>query len=163
MTATDLLQWMYDTPLGTGLAESLYLYPLIEAVHLLSLAFSFGLILFTDLRLAGVFLTAVPVSQILQQLRPWLLWGFVVTFVSGVLLTFALGPELLENLAFPLKLGLILLAGLNAVWFEWRFGRPLVQGAGPEVVPAGARLAGWSSLFLWSGVAVCGRLIPYLS
>ncbi|RYG01712.1 MAG: hypothetical protein EOO07_33840, partial [Chitinophagaceae bacterium] len=76
MTPTDLLQKMYDSPLGAALSESLYIYPLVEGTHLLSLALSFGLILFTDLRLVGVFLRDVPVNQVLQQLRPILLIGF---------------------------------------------------------------------------------------
>jgi hypothetical protein len=166
MSATDLLQTMYDSPLGTSLAESLYMYPLVEGVHLLSLAFSFGLIVLTDLRLIGVAFSRVPVAIVLQQLRPWLLGGFVVTFVTGILLTFAAGPELIASPIFPLKLLLIVLAGINALLFELKFGRSVANwrhtSALPAALPAGAKLAGWISLVLWSAVVVLGRLIPYL-
>ncbi len=171
MSATDLLQTMYDSPLGTSLAESLYMYPLVEGVHLLSLAFSFGLIVLTDLRLIGIAFTRVPVAIVLQQLRPWLLGGFVVTFITGILLTFAAGPELIASPIFPLKLLLIVLAGINALWFELKFGRSLANWGHtsiehtstlPAALPAGAKLAGWISLVLWSSVVVLGRLIPYL-
>ncbi|MFC3115320.1 DUF6644 family protein [Cellvibrio fontiphilus] len=166
MSATDLLQTMYDSPLGTSLAESLYMYPLVEGVHLLSLAFSFGLIVLTDLRLIGIAFSRVPVAIVLQQLRPWLLGGFVVTFVTGILLTFAAGPELIASPIFPLKLLLIVLAGINALWFELKFGRSVTNwglaSALPAALPAGAKLAGWISLVLWSAVVVLGRLIPYL-
>lgn len=162
MSASELLQTMYDSPLGTSLAESLYVYPLVEGVHLLSLAFSFGLIVLTDLRLIGVVFHRVPVSIVLQQLRPWLLGGFVVTFITGILLTFAAGPELISSPIFPLKLLLILFAGLNALWFEFKFGRSVIGWENAAVLPMGAKVAGWISLISWSLVVILGRLIPYL-
>jgi hypothetical protein len=161
MSASELLQTMYDSPLGTSLAESLYVYPLVEGVHLLSLAFSFGLIVLTDLRLIGLVFHRVPVSIVLQQLRPWLLGGFVVTFITGILLTFAAGPELIASPVFPLKLLLILFAGLNALWFELKFGRTVIQWGNQTALPAGAKVAGFISLVSWSLVVILGRLIPY--
>jgi len=162
MSASDLLQTMYDSPLGTSLAESLYVYPLVEGIHLLSLAFSFGLIVVTDLRLTDLAFRQVPVSIVLQQLRPWLLGGFVATFITGILLTFAAGPGLVDSPVFPLKLLLILLAGLNALWFEFKFGRSLVIWGGQTALPVGAKAAGWISIVSWSLVVILGRLIPYL-
>ncbi|GGY71710.1 hypothetical protein GCM10011613_15710 [Cellvibrio zantedeschiae] len=161
MTPTDLLQTMYESSLGTALSESLYVYPLVEGTHLLSLALSFGLILFTDLRLIGVFLRDVPVSQVLQQLRPILLIGFALTFASGILLTFAAGPGLLATPLFPLKVLFIFLAGLNALWFEIKFGRTVTQWGSELVFPTGAKIAGWISLISWTTVVILGRLIPY--
>ena len=161
MTPTDLLQKMYDSSLGSALSESLYIYPLVEGTHLLSLALSFGLILFTDLRLIGLFLRDVPVSQVLQQLRPLLLIGFALTFISGILLTFAAGPGLLATPLFPLKLLFIFIAGLNALWFEIKFGRTVTAWGNDSVFPAGAKIAGWASLISWSLVVILGRLIPY--
>ncbi|HSC67015.1 MAG TPA: DUF6644 family protein [Cellvibrio sp.] len=162
MSASELLQTMYDSPLGTSLAESLYVYPLVEGIHLLSLAFSFGLIVLTDLRLIGVVFRQVPVHIVLQQLRPWLLGGFVATFITGILLTFAAGPGLVEAPIFPAKLLLIFLAGLNALWFEVKFGCSVIRWGGAAVLPAGAKIAGWISLVSWSLVVILGRLIPYL-
>jgi hypothetical protein len=161
MSPSELLQAMYDSHLGTSLAESLYAYPLVEGTHLLSLAFSFGLIVVTDLRLIGICLRQIPVDQVLHQLRPWLLGGFLVTFVTGILLTFASGPDLLESPIFPLKILLILLAGLNAIWFEYKFGRNISYWSEQLIFPRGARLAGWISLISWSAVVILGRLIPY--
>ena len=162
MSASDLLQTMYDSPLGTSLAESLYMYPLVEGAHLLSLAFSFGLIVLTDLRLTGFIFKNLPVHILLYQLRPWLIGGFAVTFATGILLTFAAGPGLVEAPIFPLNLLFIFLAGLNALWFELKFGRNANEWGTAAVIPAGAQVAGWVSLVSWSLVVILGRLIPYL-
>lgn len=162
MTPTAFFQILHDSQIGTDLRESLYMYPLVEGAHLLSLALSFGLILFTDLRLIGVFFREIPVGLVLKQLRPWMIGGFVITFVTGFLLVAADGPRLLSIPVFPLKLLLVVLAGVNALWFELKFGRHLSQLAAPTQVPTGAKMVGWVSLFSWSAVVVCGRLIPYL-
>jgi hypothetical protein len=162
MSPTAFLQLLHDSELGTALRESLYMFPLVEGIHLVGLAFSFGLILFTDLRLIGWFLPQVPVSELLRRLRPWLIAGFAGTFITGILLTMAEGPRLLEIPVFPLKLGLIVLAGLNALWFEIKFGRNLSQWD-QQALPFGAQIAGWTSLVSWSLVVICGRMIPYLA
>ena len=162
MSATEFLQLLHDSTLGTALRESIYMFPLVEGIHLISLAISFGLILFTDLRLIGFFLKEVPVDEILSRLRPWMLAGFTATFITGILLTMAEGPRLLEIAVFPLKLLLIVFAGLNAVWFEWKFGRKVSEWGHQLKFPAGAKIAGWTSLISWSLVVVLGRLIPYL-
>jgi hypothetical protein len=161
MTPTELLQAMYDSRLGVGLAESIYIYPLVEATHLLSLAFSFGLIFLIDLRLIGWTLRNVIVTDLLCQLRPWVIGGFAVTFVTGILLTFATGPVLLASPVFPLKLLFMLLAVLNAVIFEIKFGRRVADWGGQRINPRGARTAGFTSLISWTAVVICGRLIPY--
>lgn len=161
MTPRDFLQQLQDSALGVALSESIYMYPLVEGLHLISLVFSFGLIVLTDLRLIGFFLPSVPVHEVLNRLRPWLLGGFVVTFTTGFLLVFVNGPTLVNTWVFPLKLLLIVFAGLNAIWFEYKFGRRANQwNAKP---PRGAKIAGWVSLTTWSLVVVCGRLIPYLN
>src|SRR3954470_21260802 len=104
MSATEFLQTLHESSLGVALGESIYMFPLVEGIHLISLAVSFGLILFTDLRLIGFFLKDVPVREILQRLRPWMISGFAATFVTGILLVMAEGPRLLEISVFPLKL-----------------------------------------------------------
>lgn len=162
MAVIDILQQLHDSELGTALRESLYMYPLVEGIHLVGLALSVGLILVTDLRLVGLFLKDLPVKAVLHQLRPWVLIGFALTFITGILLLWADGPRIWEIPVFPIKLVLIVLAGINAIWFEFKYGRKtevLEQGV---VLPKGAKFAGWVSLITWSAVVICGRLIPYL-
>lgn len=162
MSVIDILQQLHDSEIGTALRESLYMFPLVEGTHLVGLALSVGLILLTDLRLTGLFLKNVPVQAVLQQLRPWVLAGFALTFVTGVLLIWAEGPRIWAIPVFPIKLALIVLAGLNAIWFEVKFGRNVSEWGVQAQFPKGAKVAGWVSFVTWSAVVICGRLIPYL-
>jgi hypothetical protein len=162
MAVVEFLQVLHDSELGTSLRESLYMFPLIEGIHLVGLALSVGLIFFVDLKLIGVFLKDVATRDILQQLRPWLMIGFAITFITGILLIWAEGPRIYEIPVFPLKLWFIVLAGLNAIWFEFKYGRNVSEWGHAQTFPQGVKLAGWVSLLSWSAVVICGRLIPYL-
>jgi hypothetical protein len=162
MSLIEFSQALYDSDIGSGIRESLFLFPIIEGSHLLSLAFSVGLIVFTDLRLVGLFLRDVPASQILRQLRPWILGGFAVQFVTGLLLFWTEAIKVVELPIFWLKLLVIFLAGLNVLWFEFKWVRRVGEWDTQLAPPKSVRVAGWASLGFWIVVVTSGRLIPYL-
>lgn len=162
MSIFEIAQIINDSQFGTSIRESVYVYPLLEALHLIGLAFSVGLILFVDLRLVGIFLRSVPVTEILRPLRPWLLTGFAVTISTGVLLFIADAAKVIHIWIFPFKLLFIFLAGINALWFERRWGHRTSEWEHKPIIPKQVRFAGWTSLMLWSAVVIAGRLIPYL-
>jgi hypothetical protein len=163
MSLTAFAQTLYDSNIGTGIRESLYLFPAIEGTHLLSLALSVGLIIFTDLRLVGLFLRDIPASQILYRLRPLVLGGFAAQFITGVLLFWAEAIKVVNLPVFWLKLAVIFLAGLNVLWFELKWVRRVDEWDTQPVAPQGVRFAGWASLSFWVVVVISGRLIPYLN
>jgi hypothetical protein len=161
MSPVELARQLSESEIGTALRESLILFPLIEGIHLLGLALSFGLIFFTDLRLIGVFMKDVPVSQILNGLRRWIFTGFALTFGTGFLLFWAEADTMIENPAFLVKSAAVVVALANAVAFEFAWGKRGAAWVDQAVAPAAARAAGWISLTFWSVATVGGRLIPY--
>jgi len=158
----DLAQGLQDSAIGTALAESTVAFPVIEGIHLLGLSISVGLIILTDLRLIGVLFRNLPVADVLRNLRPWVLSGFAVTFLSGFLLFWSEAATVIVSPAFPVKFLFILLGGLNALYFEFKLAKltPVVENH--AVLPAGVRYAGLASISLWTLVIITGRLIPYL-
>lgn len=159
----DFAQVLYDSPIGTDIRESQFLYPLIEAAHLLGLAVSSGLIVLTDLRLLGLFMKDVPVADILHQLRYWVIGGFIGTFVSGGFLFWAEAATIIENPAFIVKILFVVLGCANALWFEFRWGRSVTQWGEQKALPTAVKYAGLASLTLWTIVIISSRFIPYLS
>jgi hypothetical protein len=69
-------QWLQDTEFSSGIRYSAYVYPLLEGTHVLGLAFSVGTILWFDLRLLGLTMRRDPVSDVFNQLRPWMTLAF---------------------------------------------------------------------------------------
>ncbi|MES2941421.1 MAG: hypothetical protein V4772_00975, partial [Pseudomonadota bacterium] len=66
----DWAQALETSGLGPSIAESVYAFPLLDAAHLLGLAFSIGLLAIADLRLLGLVLKKTPAVDVLNQLRP---------------------------------------------------------------------------------------------
>jgi hypothetical protein len=161
-TLAALAEALEDSSVGSAIASSRFLFPIIEGAHLIGLALAVGLIFLTDLRLLGVILRAVPLEDLLRQLRPYVLAGIVVVFITGGLLVWAEATSVLFAPTFPIKMVLVVLGGINALYFEFVIARSPAVRADPLVLPRSARAAGWISLCIWTLVIICGRLIAYM-
>src|SRR5262249_44385347 len=100
-------------------------------------------------------------TDVMVQLRPWMLTGFIVMFVTGFLLFWAEAARCYESPTFRAKLAFLVAAGINAAIFESNIGRRVGAWDDAVVPPRGARLAGWISLICWTGVVVFGRWTAY--
>jgi hypothetical protein len=157
-----LMQWMADTPWSVGLHESRYAYSIIESIHVWTLCVFVGFAVFLDLRLLGVTLKRVPISQITERLLPWTKVAFVLMVMSGLLLFFAIPLRTYHNVFFRLKAALLVLAALNAwVFHNGGMYRRLEEWDSAAVTPRAARLAGAFSLALWVAIIFSGRMIAY--
>jgi len=157
-----LAERIEQSSLGTAIAESSLAFPIIEGIHLIGLSVAVGLLFFTDLRLMGVLFKKIPLTDVLHQLRPWVLGGFVAIFISGGLLFLAEASTLVSSPAFAFKLVFLALAGLNALYFEFVIARRPEVTENRTALPRSVKYAGFASLTLWTLVIISGRLIPYL-
>jgi hypothetical protein len=161
MSLLPFCEWLASTKWSVALHESLYMYPLIETVHVLSLLLFVGTVMFVDLRLLGLVFRVVPVSQLMSRLLPWTIAGFVIISVSGVLLFYAIPVRTYSSIFFRLKLIMLVAAGINLGLFHLRMKRDGLPWDRDSRPPLRARVAGAVSLFSWAGVIVMGRMIAY--
>jgi hypothetical protein len=154
-------QWLANTSGSEELHGSVYAYPLVESVHVWALCLFLGMTITLDLRLVGVMMKGVPVSQIFRRLFPWMLAGFVIMFVSGILLVYAIPLRTYHNIFFRAKLVMLILAGVNAYVFHNTIWKRLADWDVDPVAPQRARFAGAASLVLWMLIVFAGRLIAY--
>jgi hypothetical protein len=156
----DLLpffQWCYQTPIGEGIRNSTWLFPVIEAFHLLGLGLTAGAVLIVDLRLLGVGLRKQSVAQLWASAQPWLLGSVTVMFASGIPLFLSESIKCLYSFAFWVKMTSLLLVLL----FTFTFLRRVVKLDQIADRPSLARSAAVISLILWFGVAWGGRWIGF--
>jgi hypothetical protein len=154
-------EWLANTDGSVALHESIYVYPVIESIHVLTLCLFLGLAVMLDLRLLGVGLARTPVSQLTERLMPWTVAGFVVMVISGALLFYGIPVRTYQNIFFRIKVVLLILSGLNAFVFHSTIYRRVAEWDTAPVPPLRARLAGGFSLLFWAGVVVAGRMIAY--
>lgn len=145
-------------PLAQALRESAWLYPGVETLHIIGFSVLVGAVAMFDLRVLG-FGRQLPVKALARHLLPWSAGSMLLVVPTGLLLFVADPLALLANRVFLLKLGLMVLAGLNALAFH---AGPYRQAAAwPQRAPPRAMLHALLSLGLWFGVITCGRLLAY--
>jgi hypothetical protein len=154
-------EWLATTEGSIRLHESLYMYPVVESVHVWTLMLFFGLAAMLDLRLVGLAFMDVPVSELARRLLPWTFAGFVIMVISGVLLFYAIPVRTYHSVWFRGKVVLLLIAGVNAWVFHASIWRRVAHWDLDPVTPRGAKAAGWLSLALWIAIIFAGRMIAY--
>ena len=163
MSLLAIVQWLNETPLSVYLRESELAFPLTEAIHLLGLAVSVGTIVWVDLRLMGLSLRRERVSDVVSRLEPWAKLGFVVMFVSGLLLFLGKPENYYTTTPFRIKMLLLPLAGLNILFFHKRVYPNVAQWDRDAVVPWQGRMVGSASVILWLAIIVLGRWTAYFA
>lgn len=161
MSLLAFCQWLANTPWSIALHESIWAYPIVESVHVLTLCLFLGLTVMLDLRLLGVTLTATPAADVAARLLPWTIAGFAVMLASGALLFYAIPVKTYLNIFFRLKVVFLILAGVNVAVFQRTIARTMHAWGTDAVPPFRARLAGGVSLLLWGAIVVAGRMIAY--
>jgi hypothetical protein len=154
-----LLVWVHDTAYGAMMRDIPWLFPTFQALHLMGMALLIGVIGVIDLRVLG-FAKSLPVSP-LHRLIPLALFGFAVNLVTGIGF-FASEPYSFAVVwAFRIKLLLLALAGLNALWFRISI-TPLVHrwGPGVDATPL-AKAISAASLVFWVAIVFAGRFIAF--
>jgi hypothetical protein len=160
-TGPALLVWLETTGFAAAMRQWLWLYPIVEIIHITGIALLVGSIAMFDLRLLGIS-RSLPVRALSHHLLPWTITGFVVVAVTGLMMFAAHATEFWQNPAFWVKLSLILLAGINALVFHLGVFRNVLCWNTNVPAPIAARTAAVASLVLWVGVIAGGRLLAYL-
>ena len=65
-----ICQWLEQTAVGTSIRESLWLFPIIETVHIFGIILLVGATSILDLRLMGLTFRGEPVSKLARRFLP---------------------------------------------------------------------------------------------
>lgn len=129
-----------------------WLYPMLEALHVVGIALLLGSLTLLELRVWGLG-AALPMAPLARLALPLTLAGFALAAGTGLTMFASQPAELLANRVFVVKLTLLVLAGLNAASFHARGGLQSLDRV--------ARVQTLISLGLWLAVIICGRWIAY--
>ena len=156
MTFLGFCQWIEKSALGSGVRDSVWVFPVVESIHILGIV----LLVFTaaqvDLRVLGTgFLRRRPLTEVAAQLLPWMWRAVVLVIVTGIaLFASEAASKCYESKAFYVKMALIVIAVVNAA-----FSGATIRHHG--AAPARARIMAVVSLITWAGTVFAGRAIAY--
>ncbi len=149
-------RWCEASAIGRAVAESVWAFPILEAVHLLGLCMLGGAVLVVDLRLLGAGLTGQSVARLSRYARPWLVAALVVMVLTGVPLFLSEAIKAYYNTSFWVKMCTLPVA----LTFTFAVRERVARREDP-VPDALGRLVGAVSLALWFTVAAAGRWIGF--
>src|SRR5438094_7596264 len=113
MSLLRLCEWLAATPGSIALHESRYLYLVVLSVHVLTLCLFVGTAAMIDLRLLGLTMQRVRVSEVMARLLPWTTAGVPVVVVSGTLLFYG-APRLRDqNILFRATMLMLVISGVT--------------------------------------------------
>jgi hypothetical protein len=163
LTLLPFIHWLNESQFSTYLRGSELAFPLTEAIHLIGLGISVGIILWIDLRLLGVSLKREPVTEVIARLEPWAVRGFVVMVLSGILLFLGKPDSYYATSTFKIKMLLLPVAGLNVLFFHKRVLANIGQWDNASSPPWQAKMVGAVSIILWLVIMILGRFTAYLA
>lgn len=149
-----------DSSLTQWIQTAYWLWPILEIAHFMGLSLLIGGLLIVDLNLAGLMRQLHPAAT--HKLLPIVLVGFGINLVTGVLFFYGDPLRYAVNIGFQIKMCLIGLAGLNALFYHWKLSAIMAKWDPKLPPPLLAKLIGITSLTAWAGVLLFGRLIPYV-
>jgi hypothetical protein len=158
---TNIWESIEYSRLGTTIAESTWMFPTLETIHVIALVTVIGTIAIVDLRLIGVASTGHRVSLLAKDTLP-LTWGaFVLAAITGSLLFVSKSTSYVANPYFLWKLVMLALAGINMMYLHLTTWRTVDHWELDPSFPTAAKVAGWLSLIFWVAVGFFGRAIGF--
>ena len=160
----DLLLALQNLALPSLIRESDALFPVCETVHVFALACVIGSIAMVDLRLLGLWARQDRITTLAAEMLPWTWAGFGLAALTGGLMFASSAVRYAANDEFRIKLVLLLLAGVNMLFFQLRTARSVAdwdEWDDKRRPPTAAKAAAALSLLLWLSIVTAGRWIGF--
>jgi hypothetical protein len=157
--AHPILTFLSGTPMGAWVRNSAWAFPFLQSWHFIGMTMLLGVVGAIDLRVLGV-ARAVPLAP-LHRYLPIAFIGFFINLITGICF-FCHDPYVYAyNTSFRIKMLLLVIAGLNALWF--RLGVFLdLERWGPGIEASRlAKIISAVSLVVWLAVITAGRYIAF--
>jgi len=152
----ELAQQLGTSGLSQAIQSTLWLTPLLQAIHILMIGIVFISVLMVVLRIQGSVRADESFDQTWARFAPWVKWALVVMAATGIVLCIGEPVREVSALSFWLKMGLILVGVLGLLGL-----RRAASGVTGSTMPGGVRLAAVALLVVWVAIIYLGRAIAY--
>ncbi len=158
---TELSLWIQKQPLSMLIDQNFWVIPIIQTIHILAIAMTFGSVVMINLRIFQMAGRSRTMTQTMQRFLPWVWWGLLVLLVTGLGMTIGEPVRELTNPCFWMKMVLILVAAAVSLGFQASVRRNAaiwqLTSDGRVLMRAGAT----GVILLWCVIMVLGRWIAY--
>jgi hypothetical protein len=154
-------QWLEMTPISVTIKSIEWIVPLVQSIHIVTLAIVFVSLAMIALRVIGWMRMDQAFGVVMARFAPWIRNGLVVLLATG--LTLVLGEPIrqLMSLSFWLKMALLLIGVTTAVAFQRSLAPAVVAGGADPQFSAVTKSAAVATVILWLAIIFLGRAIAY--
>jgi hypothetical protein len=152
----EFARWLGGTKLSIAIQSTLWLTPLLQAIHIVMIGIVFVSVLVIVLRAHGRVRADEPFDQVWRRFGPWLWSALVVMALTGILLIVSEPLREAKALSFWLKMLLIVVAIASVTGLH-----RATAGISGTAIPASTRLTAKFVLLLWVVIIFLGRAIAY--
>jgi hypothetical protein len=157
-----LCDWLSRTPLSVAFQTAEWFVPLVQTIHLLSIAIFLISVYVISLRLLGVTHGARSIGLLIRGSTPWIWGALTVLLLTGTLLTITEPARELLNWAFRTKMVLVVVLAILLVVTQSAVRHdPEYWSASPKRKQLG-RSIGLLALLIGAGIVTAGRWIAYV-
>ena len=114
--------------IGEAIRNSIWMFPVIEAFHLIGLAILGGSILVGDLRLLGLLLSTKPINYVIGQTTLILKLGLIILVSTGIPLFLSEAIKCYYSRAFWIKMSALLIGLVFLFFIRNPMGLSAVEG-----------------------------------
>ena len=161
MDIAAFLASLESSGIANRIRDSLYIFPLLESIHVFGLAMVFGTIAIVDLRLLGIASTRRPFARLASDILKWTWAAFALTVATGALMFITNAGVYYHNFFFRAKMVMLALSGLNMLVFELTAGRTIHRWDKQASAPLAGKTAAALSLVMWISIIFLGRWIGF--
>jgi hypothetical protein len=154
----SMLQGVPEAIPVNPIARWVWVFPVVESLHICGFTLLVGSVTILDLRLLGFVLRRQPISRVARDLAPWTLAGLLTQLVTGAYLFSGDPGEYVQVHAFRSKMALLLLA----IIFHYVVIRRLTVEAKDSAAVGWRKPAAVVSFGLWVSVLLAGLWIGNL-
>ena len=166
----EFTEWLRTTPLvelslaisETGLnrliVENFWVIPILQFIHILSIAAAFGAVLMVSLRVNGWAGAGMTLAETSRRYIPWMWWGLAMLAATGLLLIVGEPVRELINPIFWIKMVLVVLTVLFSIAYTRKLASQTEVGG---AVASGFRAGSFLLIAAWCVIILCGRWIAY--
>ena len=158
LVAQLILQGLPEAIPVNPIARWVWVFPVVESIHICGFTLLVGTVTILDLRLFGLCFRQLSISQVAQNLAPWINTGILIQLITGAYLFSGDPGEYMQVAAFRSKMLLLLIALI----FHFTVIRKATASAQDSAPLGWRRPAALVSLGLWVSVLLAGLWIGNL-
>ena len=155
-------EWLAATPPSILIQNVGWIIPTTQSIHIISISVLMGAICMVNLRVLGLAMPSQSTSTLSRRLLPFVWGALPVLLITGSILAVAEPARSLENLAFQVKMLLLILVIALTLLFQGALKKDAAFWELSEQRRASAKLLAVLSLAVWIAIIFCGRYIAYM-